>query len=195
MVMVGVWLLLLLLRRLRLLLDGVNNLLHQFNLLRSNLHPPTLVATGANSQLRLLKVRQQLNHLDGVPLLKVSKAHLLMVLRKHNPLDGVQLLPLPLLNLVWPNLLLAGVLRRLPSLNLPSLPADGVLQLRLPPTTTMDGALDLRCFPCPFVRTLTGRRWRSVEALASAWHPQQNHVTCIQMLLTFHELSFLFFSL
>jgi hypothetical protein len=141
MVMVGVWLLLLLLRRLRLLLDGVNNLLHQFNLLRSNLHPPTLVATGANSQLRLLKVRQQLNHLDGVPLLKVSKAHLLMVLRKHNPLDGVQLLPLPLLNLVWPNLLLAGVLRRLPSLNLPSLPADGVLQLRLPPTTTMDGAL------------------------------------------------------
>jgi hypothetical protein len=127
-----------------------------------------LAAAGDNRQLRLLKSHQQLNHLDGVLLLRVSKPHLLKVLRHLNPLDGVQL---PLLNLPRFNLLVDGWHHLLPLPNLPSLRVDGVLQLRLPPTTitTTDGAIlpvvVQHGKPSPNTST---QRWSSISALLSS---------------------------
>jgi hypothetical protein len=76
----------LLLRRLRLRLDGVHDLR-----LRFKIRLPMRVATGDSSQLQLLKVHR-LSNQDGVPLLKVSKDLLLRVHLLLNLPDGVLLL-------------------------------------------------------------------------------------------------------
>jgi hypothetical protein len=76
----------LLLRRLRLRLDGARNLR-----LRFKLRLPMRVATGDSSQLQLLKARR-LSNQDGVLLLKDSKALLLRVLLLLSLPDGALLL-------------------------------------------------------------------------------------------------------
>jgi hypothetical protein len=134
------------------LLNGVKDLVLLFNLLqllpvgvlRLRILRPTLVVTGDNSQLRaqvkafrvhLLRVRPNLNPVDGVLLHRVRPHSL-------NQVDGVLRLLL-LLNLLSLNLPVAGVhqlhqLLRPQSLNLP--PGAHPYPLRLPPTTTtMDG--------------------------------------------------------
>ena len=157
----------LLLRRLRLRLDGVHNLR-----LRFKLHLPTRAATGDSSQLQLLKARR-LSNQDGVPLLKVSKdlllrVHLLLnlpdgvlllkdlLLRDHlllSLLDGVLLLKVSkdLLLKVHPLLSLPDGAPLLQLLNLPRLVA-GVLKhqlLLLPSTTTIIADGDLRRLVLP----------------------------------------------
>jgi hypothetical protein len=164
----------LLLRRLRLRLDGVHNLR-----LRFKLRLPMRVATGDSSQVQLLKARR-LSNQDGVPLLKVSKALLLRVHLLLNLPDGVLLLKVsnnlllmvhllfslpdgvPLLQLSNLPRLVAGVLQQ--QLLLPrsttTIITDGDLRQLVAPdgkvsevTLDKDRPIDLHCFPCSFLGT------------------------------------------
>jgi hypothetical protein len=150
----------LLLRRLRLRLDGVL-LLKVLKDLLLRVHLPLNLPDGVLllkvSKDLLLKDHLPLNLLDGVLLLKVSRDLLLRDYLPLSLLDGV-----PLLQLLNLPRLVAGVLKHqlllLPSTT--TIITDGDLRRLVLPDgkvseVTMDRArpTDLRCFPCSFLGT------------------------------------------